>query len=135
MKFDVRSFDIPVDKETYESWLKKRGETRVIHWDFMPPTGYLVSLDGRPVCAGFMIKCDNRTVINDGIAADPDAPREVRNAAVVKLREALAEEAQRVKARVIIAQTDEPKLVARLLEQGYFKIQENMTQLGRSVWQ
>lgn len=135
MTWEIRSFDIPVDGVIYEGWIQARGDMRAIAWNFMPPTGYMVSLEGKPVCAGFMIKCDNKTVINDGIVASPLAPKEIRNMAVIKLREALAEEAKRVGALFIIAQTDEPKLVDRLLEQGYRKLQENVTHLGRSTWQ
>ena len=135
ISFKHRPFNLDTDIEIYESWLRARGNNQKIAWAFIPPIGYVILHNDHPVCIGFMIRCDNRTVINDGILSNPNTQKEVRQASVEYLRKLLLEEAEKFGAKLIIAQTDEPKLVARLEAQGYKKFLTNVTHLGRPLWQ
>lgn len=130
----ARNFDRVRDFEAFRSFLRKRGDTSPVSFEFFPPTGALVCYWGKPVCAGFMIKCDNGTVINTDIISDPDVESEIRNAAVIELRKFLAEKAREAGFHYVIATTDQPKLVSKLKEQGYTILKENLTHLGRVLW-
>lgn len=132
--YKIRPFDRAKDLSTVNRWLDQRGEKIIVDFVFYPPTAFMVTFKEIPVCCGFMIKCDNQTVINDSFMSDPTAPQEIRNAAVIRLRNSLAIEAGKFGAKYIIAPTSQPKLVPRLEAQGFKIIEENITQLGRLVW-
>lgn len=132
--FESRRFHREQDKYAFETMLRKRGDNSVVDFTYFPPTGVIVFFQGSPIVIGFMVKCDNNTVVNTGIMSDPDFPPEVRNQAVVYLREVLAEEARIAGYKYVIAETNQPKLVEKLKEQGYTELQTNITQLGRVLW-
>ena len=134
MTFTHRPFDREKDVEIFTKMLRDRSDNTPVDFTFFPPTGVVVLHEEIPVCIGFMIKCDNNTVINSDLLSDPNAEKEVRNQAVIYLREVLHAEAKKAGAGCIIATTTNEKLYRRLLEQGYFELNKNLYQLGRAVW-
>lgn len=132
--FNHRKFDRILDRNIFEIFLRKREDPSPINFDFFPPTGVIVFYAEKPICIGFMIKCDNNTCINTDLISDPSVDASTRNLAVIHLREALAEEARKCNIKYIIAVTNNAKLVERLKEQGYTTINENLTHLGRPTW-
>ena len=134
MEWVARPFDREKDKEAFTEFLRKRGDESVVDFSFFPPTGCMVEYWGRPVCAGFMIICDNNTCINTDIISHPDAPKHVRNKAVLVLREYLEGKAKEYGIPFIIAHASHPGLKGKLLEQGYKVLNENITHMGRNTW-
>jgi hypothetical protein len=133
-KFICRPFDFKNDKEAFTSFMRKRGDHSDVSFEFYPPTGCMVEFDGKPVCAGFMIRCDNNTCINTDIISDPSALPQVRSEAVVRLREYLRGKAEAFGIPFIIAHASHPGLKAKLISQGYKILNENITHLGRPSW-
>lgn len=132
--FYHRYFDREKDLETFKSFLNARGLDDKADLTFFPPTGVLVLWNGKPICLGFMIKCDNNTCINSDLLSDPSTDKELRNEAVVYLRKVLEDEARKAGIPFIIATTTNPKLFERLKDQGYVELNRNLFQLGRAIW-
>lgn len=132
--FTARAFDFVKDLEAFKYFLMKRGDQSEIDFSFFPPTGCMVEYHGVPVCAGFMIICDNNTCINTDIISDPEAPSRIRNQGVLALREYLRLEAVKKDIPYVIAHASHPGLKLKLIEQGYKVLNDNITHLGRTTW-
>lgn len=134
MEFTSRAFDFIADKEVFEGFLKKRGDSSEANFEYFPPTGVIVFVDEKPICVGFMIICDNKTCMNTDIISDPDFTPDIRHYAVTYLRHQLALAAKEAGINYVIAVTNQPKLIERLKEQGYVELNKNLTHLGRVLW-
>ncbi len=133
-KFWSVDFDREIHAKTFEKFLRSNDDESPVDFTYFPPTGVLVYCDGIPVCCGFMAKTDAGFVLNTNIIGDRDFDRDLRNEGVIFLREALAEKAKEAGYRFVLAETDQPKLVHRLEQQGYKILKQNMTYLGRVLW-
>lgn len=129
-KFSARKYVPETDFTHIKKWGENRG-MKIGTPGFLPPTGIVVAYYSKPVCMGFMIRCDNGVAINSDFMSDPDAPKELRNEAVEFMREKLYELARQQGFRVVIAFTSIPKHVERLKEKGYIEMDKNLVHLGR----
>lgn len=132
-KFNHRDFlrsDIPL----YEQILRARNIEPTIVETFIPPTGVIVLFEEKPICLGFMIKCDNKMVINSDLISDPSYPKELRNEAVQYLRDVLEFEARKEGYYLISAFTRHKNLEKKLLTLGFNEFDQGLTHLGRFIW-
>lgn len=117
-------------RRLYRLMCSKRG-VKNVDFTFYPPTGFIVFHLKRPVCVGFLVKCDNKTVISEGLVSDPEVSKWVRRESVAYYRKLVLNFAKKFGARVILCDTDVPKLAERLLEQGYTEVKYNSRFFGR----
>lgn len=102
--------------------------------DFLPPTGVVVTNYEVPVCVGFMIKCDNKMVIFTDFVSNISAPKDLRNAAVIYMRNYLEKIARVEGFQVISSWTSVPRHKERLKKLGFKKFENNLTHFGRFLW-
>lgn len=133
MNLSAKKFEASLHLGFLNECLKKRG-MKPTDLDFLPPTGYVVFYHTQPVCAGFMIKCDNKMAINTDLISDIDVPKLLRNDAVEYLRKTLYFDAKKDGIKLITVFTNIIKHELRLKSLGYIDIDKNLTQLGRFLW-
>jgi hypothetical protein len=135
MQFEALKFEKEKHLKLLHQFLKARGlyETAPIG-DFLPPTGVVITNYGKPICIGFMIKCDNRMVIFTDFVSDISAPKELRNEAVIFMREHLEKLARHEGFDCISSWTSIPKHRERLKKLGFTEIENNLTHFGRFLW-
>lgn len=134
MKIEARPFSFATDEHLFRSLAKLRDEKLPDHIFGLPPTGLVITNHGRPVCVGFLIKCDNGMGIFSDFLSDPREPAHVRNEAVEHMREVFYKEADRSGLKFVTSFTKHPKLAERLQKLGFKKMDEGFTQLGRFLW-
>lgn len=129
-KFSFRKYAPASDFSLIKKWGENRG-MQIGAPEFLPPTGIVVAYYSKPVCMGFMIRCDNGVAINSDFMSDPDVPKDLRNEAVEFMREKLYGLAKTQGFRVVIAFTSIPKHAERLKNKGYIEMDKNLVHLGR----
>lgn len=134
MKLKARPFNFALDEHLFRSLAELRGEKIPKEIFGLPPTGLVVTNHGRPVCVGFLIKCDNGMGVFSDFLSDPRADKEVRNAAAELMREVFYSEAERCGLKFVTSFTKHPKLAKRLEGLGFMKMDEGFTQMGRFLW-
>lgn len=133
MRFSYGRFEKEKHLDLLDDWMQKR-DMKASDPSFLPPTGFVVCLDGLPICMGFQIRCDNRTAINTDLISDPDFNKRDRNEAVEFLRDILNRSAESAGFQFVTVFTSIPNHAVRLKKLGYTEIDKNLTQLGRFLW-
>lgn len=134
MKLKARPFNLAVDEHLFRSMAELRGEKIPKEIFGLAPTGLVVTNGNKPVCVGFMIKCDNGMAIFSDFLSDPRETPEVRNEAVEMMREVFYNEAHRCGLKFVTSFTKHPKLADRLENLGFKKMDDGYTQMGRFLW-
>lgn len=132
--YELTKFNLTEHFGLMEQWLKGHGIPCPKNGAFLPPTGYLVSYELKPVVIGFMVKCDNRTAIYQDFVSDPQALPGVRKGAARALRKALDADAMRSDLQIVLCSTSYQAHVENLEAQGYKILHRYMTELGRFLW-
>lgn len=132
MNFTYRQFE-QKDVAVLDALMASRGLPKGDP-SFLPPTGFIVYLEEKPVCIGFQIRCDNRTAINTDLISDINFPKAERNAGVEFLRDILNRSAESAGYQFVVAFTKIPKHAARLQQMGYSIIDSKLFQMGRFLW-
>lgn len=132
LRTEMFDFENPAHHEILKTFVEKRGG-KAPDVRFLPPTGFIIFLFEQPLCVGFQIRCDNGTVINTDLIADSEIPKDLRNLAVMRLRNALNNEAKAAGYKVVTVFTSIEKHEARLKTLGYIEADRSLTQLVRAL--
>jgi hypothetical protein len=114
------------DFQMVEDWRKKR-HLPVVPMSFLPPCGAVVSIDGKDVAAGFVVKTDAGYAVLNGLVSDPDAPREHRESAVTRLLDDLMLVAKQEGFSVVSASTNLERLSQRYDKLGFTRTDKGIT--------
>lgn len=133
MKLTSRKFHPQLDEHLFKRFALDRGHHGAVSLEFLPPFGIVVANGSMPICVGFLIKCDNGMGIFSDFLSHPLVEREIRNAAVEKMREELAMEARKSGLKFVTSFTKHRKLAIRLESLGFKRMGE-FIQMGRILW-
>lgn len=134
MTLKARPFHTLTDEHIFRSLAKLRGHEPPDKLEFLPPCGLVVTNEGKPVCVGFLIKCDNSMGIFSDFMSDPRESAEVRNESVELMRAVFYGEAERSGLQFITSFTKHEKLANRLTGLGFNKVDDGFIQMGRFLW-
>lgn len=117
------------DQEFLDSWLDKRDRSR---WqtDQVPSTGFVYTIDDRPIAIGFIRKVEGNFCMLDGLITDPSQPGELRHIALDKVVEALILQAKELGYVSMIATTTEEDILERSVKHGFVKNPHNLIVLS-----
>lgn len=118
--------------ETICSWWRKHDwpEVPLSH---LPPTGIVVTAEGKPVCAGFIYLTSSAFCLFEWIVADPDAEKSTRSACLDKLIESAKDLSKRMGAEHIFMSIKGVGLQWRLEKHGFEVTDRKMTNLVGKV--
>lgn len=133
MSLRVEEYHPELHEPVLQKFTKQRG-LPAIDVSFLAPTGFVVYFNMKPVCAGFMVKCDNKTAIYQDFLSDPGAPKDMRNKCTEILRLQLDLAAEKAGLQVILCTTAYEAHSERLKGIGYKELNRNLIQLGRFLW-
>lgn len=114
--FDARKFPAPVPR-------------------FLPPTGYLVFFEDKPVCAGFLFRTDANAAVMGNFISDPGALSGVRHVCLDTLIKQLQGEAYAGGFQLLACSTNIDKLGKRFEQMGFTKTDIGLNTYGRLLCQ
>ncbi len=121
VKLSVKYFDHE-DLAALNDWLVARGRKREDVSD-IPAVGFIVSHDDMKVAACFLRRCEGNVGIVDGLTSNPDAPPEIRHAALDVAINCVCEEAkQREITRLMAWTVDNSALIRGCERHGFAKL-------------
>lgn len=101
--------------------------------DFLPETGYIVEVDGKPAGAVFVYKTNSKAVLMEWLVTDPTTDKEIRDTMVSDLIEIVAHTCALEGFKYIYTCVKLPKLISRLENHGFSKADEGMSNMIRRV--
>lgn len=128
--FDMRFVKIDEDYPKLEAWWKAR-KFPPANPKFMPPTGVMVSMNGRDVVAGFLFKSDANAAIIGNIVSNPDAPGKDRSWCLDQLVTSLVGLAKSEGFGMVCCSTNLPRLQERFKSHGFTLTDEGVANFGR----
>lgn len=125
---EVRKFDLLKDYVTLQKWWNEYGSFAPIP-DHLPPTGVIVEIEEKPVCAGFLYNTDAKICVMEFLICDPQINKENRDLGLNRLIEVLRDLAISRGYTAIYSSTGIPKFIGRLKEQGFVEADKNQTHM------
>jgi hypothetical protein len=98
----------------------------------LPPTGYIVEVEGKPVLAGFLYQADSALGWVEWVIGNP-AFRLERKQALPALLEAIAVEAKRRGIQALFTSSNHPGLIEGYKAAGFGITDQNVTHLIRRL--
>lgn len=134
MKEKFLSFTIhDFREENYEmikSWWIARGAPPALY-EHLPPTGIVIALDGRAICAGFLFLTDANIGCIGNLVSDPKVQKDLRQPSIDFLVKFLTGRAKDRGYSMVVCSTNIPKLQDRFKALGFIETDKNVSQFGR----
>ncbi len=130
--FDYVKFDARAHMAIIKIWFEDRGFP-VPNPRYLPPTGYLVTAHGYPVCAGFLFKTDAKIASISHLISDFDAAFEIRSEALDFLLDRLEKDATLAGFEILSCATNLDRLMGRFKNLGFNKMDENVSHFGKEI--
>lgn len=108
----------PIPYAIYKNWLAKR-ETYCPPREELPDIGFHVCVDGKPVAAGYLRKCEGDYGMIDSLATDPDASATDRDKALNYLVEQLILAAHKNHMKVLVSFSFDQNTIDRARGYGF----------------
>ena len=130
MKFETHLYS-PKDFCLLESWWKAKNFP-VADPELLPPTGFIVTGDSVPICAGFLFKTDAKiAILNHVVASSSPMDKEDRNKAMNLLISRVILEARRGGFKILSAACNIDRLGKRYESLGFVKTDSVESHYGR----
>ena len=97
-----------------------------------PPTGRIMYVNDKPICAGFLTKTDTGVAMISGLICDKKSDKHIRSMCLDGLINKLEILAQVMGFRMMCVSTLVPEVVTRFEKFGYNVLPEKYINLGRS---
>lgn len=110
-------------------WWMAAGWPQGLPLTHLPETGFLISFDDVPACAGFLYKTDSAFCWFDFVVANPAIRRKQRSECLSFLFELVKTAAKAMGFKMIIHSVRNVSLVARLEKAGFQSTEKNVTNL------
>jgi hypothetical protein len=124
---EVRSYN-PTDYNMLSVWWNAH-KWPPMPEQFLPPTGRVVEINGKPVCAGFLYKTDSAFAWLEWLVSDPSSGKMERSQALDSLIAALISDAQALGFQAIHTSARHPGLIDRYQAHGFVLADSQMTNL------
>ncbi len=103
--------------------------------ELLPPTGGVVYLAGKPVCAGFLFKTDTPCAVIAHLVSDPDIEKNDRSNALDYLIITLQWAARDLGFKMVVCSSNLPQVCKRFEKLQFEKMDENVTHFRRFLCQ
>lgn len=120
------------DYDTVAGWWKAHNEGFPPQ-EFLPGTGIVMEVEGKPVCAGFLYRTDSKICIFEWQACDPKAGKKERNVALDGLVDTAIWWAKENGFGMIHSSTNIQRFTKRLKDKGFIGKDRNYTNLFMKV--
>lgn len=132
MKFELFTYK-PEDFSLIEGWWKARGFPPA-NPEFLPPTGFIVTGDSVPICAGFLFKTDAKIAILNHVVSSPTPidPMDY-NTAMNHLIAKMIHEARASGFKILSAACNIERLGKRYESNGFVKTDSDESHYGRDL--
>lgn len=130
MKFELFTYN-KHDFSLIEGWWKARGFPPADP-DLLPPTGFIVTGDSVPICAGFLFKTDAKIAILNHVVSTP-TPMDSKDysTALNHLIAKMIHEARECGFKILTAACNIERLGKRYEDHGFFKTDSDESHYGR----
>lgn len=112
------------------SWAKMRNFA-VPRYEHLPPTGYVISWQGRAVAAAFIVKTDARMAIISNMISNPDIDKFVRQDAIEVLIRFCSDRAKKEGFIIAVISSHIPYMKNKFEKNGFVKTEDNVSIYGR----
>lgn len=128
----ISKFEAKKHYEMVSNWWLKQD------WPQIPVTalsqnGYVVDLEGLPLCAGWLYKTDSDFALCEWVVGNPAAPWQLRNEALDLLLDTINSEAKKEGAKLLFTSLKHERLIERYKRHGFKETDHGMTNLVRSI--
>jgi len=134
MKTKVYFYEHDKHYELIKSWFDAR-EFPAPAKKFLPPTGFIVEFEEKPVCAGFLFRTDANAAVMGNFISDPGALSTVRHLCLDTLIKHLQGEAYAGGFELLACSTNIEKLGSRFEQMGFTKTDIGLNTYGRLLCQ
>ena len=124
--YKARILDLDKDYKTVKKWWKAWGWTPFLKV-LLPPTGIMISYEGKDICAGWIYKTDTPICWFENIISDKGADRKIRDKALDVLLDSMNGTAKNLGFHAAMTSVSSSSLIKRLGEHGYKETDKNMT--------
>lgn len=128
----IRHFDAEIDHDAVSRWWKAH-EFGVIPRHYLPPTGFIVEVNGVKVIAGWLYKTDSAIAWMEWIVSNPEVSADVRRPALTSLIETLIMTAKEDGFELVFTSSNHPKLMDTFKAHGFVVGDTDVSQLFRRL--
>ena len=133
MKFlEWKPFDVDQHLPIITEWANKRNFPAPSK-EFLPPTGILLSWQGKPIAAAFLFKTDANVACIAHLFSDPDADKDIRQEAVKVAIDFLTQSARYMGFKMVTMSTNIVSLGERIEKMNFEKTDENVSHFRRFI--
>lgn len=105
----------------------------ILSRESLPKTGFVSLVDRKPIIAGFLYSMDADIGWLAWIVSDPESSNDERTAGMKALMDAIKKAAKEKGMKSIFTPSNYPSLIQRLVDNGFYRMDEGVVHLLASV--